>query len=651
MPEHPGARLSRARLVRWSHPGSQFSVGFALPPSSYLLFTPMSDLGEPFTTRPELTGRFGMVAATHWLAAQAGMRMLELGGNAFDAAAAAGFALQVVEPHQNGLGGEVPMVLYSASDRDVFVVNGQGTAPARATSAHFRDLGLDLVPGTGLLGACVPGAFGGWLLLLDRWGSLPLREILAPAITYATEGFPALSSLCETIGYHEATFLRRWTTSGEMWLQNGPPHPGQLIKNPALGRTYERLVAEAEAVGSDRSAQFEAARRAFYEGFVAEALCEFATTSQWDGMGGGPEEEGDASHPGLLSLDDMASWRAGVESAVSLPYREFEVWKTGPWAQGPVMLQQLALLGGFDLRSLGPATPELVHVVTECAKLAFADREAFYGDPGVVDVPMEALLSREYNDERRKLVGDSASLELRPGSPGGCSAPLPELVLRRLAATGSARAAVPDGVVANPGQSVAGTAHDTCHVDVADRFGNLVSATPSGGWLQSSPAVPGLGFCLGTRAQMFWVEEGLASSIGPGARPRTTLSPSLAFRDGAPYMAFGTPGGDQQDQWPLKAFLYHAEFGLPLQAAIDASNWHVEHAPSSFWPREAFPGELYAEQSLGGTALKALRDRGHLVVEQPAWSLGRVTAVCRNTDGALHAGADARSGQAYAVGR
>ncbi len=574
-----------------------------------------------FTTRPELAGTFGMVAATHWLAAAAGMHMLESGGTAFDAAAAAGFVLEVVEPHQNGLGGEVPILLYSADDDEVFVVNGQGVAPAAATRGYFAGLGLDLVPGAGLLAACVPGAFAGWILLLERFGRLPLREVLSPAIGYARDGFPALARLSDELRAVEPTFRSDWPSSAELWLADGVPGPGARVRNPALAHTFARLLEEAEAAGPRRLAQLEAARRAFYEGFVADAIVSFARR---------PSPSPAGTHPGLLSGSDLAGFRAALETPTRLAYRDFEVFKTGPWGQGPVMLQQLALLSGFDLAALGEGSPELVHVVAECAKLAFADREAFYGDPRVVEVPLGDLLSKAYNDERRRLVGDEASHELRPGTPGGRTPRLP-------------------AAVAGGGTAV--SAHDTCHLDVADRFGNLVSATPSGGWLQSSPAVPGLGFCLGTRAQMFWLEDGLASSLRPGSRPRTTLSPSLAFRDGRPYMAFGTPGGDQQDQWPLRAFLYHAELGLALQEAVDTASWHVEHAPSSFHPRRARPGELEIETSFPEATLKALERRGHRLVAVPPWSLGRVTAVCRQADGTLRAAADARSGQAYAVGR
>jgi gamma-glutamyltranspeptidase/glutathione hydrolase len=275
--------------------------------------------------------------------------------------------------------------------------------------------------------------------------------------------------------------------------------------------------------------------------------------------------------------------------------------------------------------------------------LAFADREAFYGDPRVVDVPLSDLLSPSYATERRSLVGDIASRDLRPGSPAGRVPRLPTRV--------SGIVSELDPRLGPPPGSARETRGDTCHLDVADRFGNLVSATPSGGWLQSSPAVAGLGFCLGTRGQMSWLEEGLPASLAPGKRPRTTLSPSMALRDGEPYLAFGTPGGDQQDQWTLLAFLNHAVFGLDFQACLDAPSWHSNHVPSSFFPREAYPNQLVVESRLGAGCVAELRRRGHDVIEAGPWLLGRTTMVSRSPDGFLRAGADARAMQAYAVGR
>ncbi|MDA8297366.1 MAG: gamma-glutamyltransferase family protein [Actinomycetota bacterium] len=591
-----------------------------------------------FTTRPEIKGTLGIVAATHYLAAQSGMAMLERGGNAFDAAVAAGLVLHVVEPHQCGPGGEVPAIGYSAAEGEVFVLDGQGPLPEAATPARFAELGLDRVPGTGLLAACVPGAFGAWFALLDRFGTLGLREVFAPAIHYAKHGFPALASLASVLAKSAEFVGTNWPSTAALWLGDGPPIPGQRLWNRPLAETFERIVAEGEAAGADRSAQIEQARRAVYEGFVAEAIDGFARQVVSDEAG---------EHAGLLGGSDLARWRASLEPAVRFQYRDLEVCKTGPWGQGPVFLQQLALLEEMELGALGPTSAELIHLVTEASKLAFADREAYYGDPRKVEVPLSGLLDPAYSTTRRALVGDRANHEIRPGAPEGFTPRLPDLLDQLIAE--AARGGMDRGVV--PRSGIEAARRDTTHLDVADRFGNLISVTPSGGWLQASPTIPGLGFCLGTRAQMCWVQDGLASSVRPGGRPRTTLSPSLVLRDGAPWLAFGTPGGDQQDQWTMCFFLRHVEHGLDLQAAIDAPNWHHAHVPSSFAPRDAHPGELVVETSVGEEVLAALRERGHRVVEAPPYSLGRLTAVGRLGDGMLRAGADARGAQAYAVGR
>ena len=560
-----------------------------------------------FTTRPELRGTFGMVASTHWLASAAGMTVLERGGNAFDAAAATGFTLQVVEPHLNGPGGDLPVVFWSAERGEPLVLCAQGTAPAAATIERYRGLGHELVPGTGLLAACVPGAFDGWMLLLRDFGTLGPEEVLEVAIGYAEDGYPVIPGITATIE-HVEPLLRDWPGSAELYLP--APRPGTLFRNRALAATYRRILEEASGAGG-REQRIDAARAAFYRGFVAEAIDRFCG------------EQG-----GLLAGEDLAAWEATLESPAAYDYHGYTVCKTGPWGQGPVFLQQLALLTGFDLEEIGLGSAEYVHTVVECSKLAFADREAYYGDPGFVEVPLDTLLSANYNDERRSLIGDEASDALRPG--GGR---LPTLV----------------GAAATVGAGEP-TRGDTVHLDVVDRFGNLVSATPSGGWLQSSPVIPELGWPLGTRAQMFWLEEGLPSSLAPGKRPRTTLSPSIALRDGEPYLAFGTPGGDQQDQWSLHVFLNHVHGGLDLQAAIDAPDFHTDHFPSSFFPRQAEPRSLALERRFGEAVVSELRARGHEVQVTDYWSLGRVSAVARE-DGTLKAGANPRGMQGYAVGR
>jgi gamma-glutamyltranspeptidase / glutathione hydrolase len=559
-----------------------------------------------FTTRPELRGTFGMVASTHWLASAAGMSMLEQDGNAFDAAVAAGLVLQVVQPHLNGPGGDLPVVFWSADRGEPLVLCAQGVAPAAATIDRYRALGHELVPGTGLLAACVPGAFDGWMLLLRDFGTLRLEQVAAPAIGYAERGFPAGAGIALTVGRAEE-LLREWPGSSELYLP--PPAAGEPFRNAALAATYARIVRESG--GREREREIDRARGLFYRGFVAEELDRFC-----------------AENGGLLTGDDLARWEATLEPPATYDYRGLTVCKTGPWGQGPVFLQQLALLEGFDLAEMSRA--EYVHTVVECAKLAFADREACYGDPDFVDVPLEHLLSRAYNDERRGLVGDTASDELRPGH-GRLPSRMPT--------------AVP---VVGSGEPTRG---DTVHLDVADRFGNLVSATPSGGWLHSSPVISELGFPLGTRAQMFWLEEGVPSSLAPGKRPRTTLSPSLALRDGDPYLAFGTPGGDSQDQWSLHTFLEHVVFGRNLQEAIEAPEFHIKHFPDSFYPRESFPRRVELEERVGEEVLDDLRERGHDVVVTPPWSLGRVSAAGRDPDGVLKAAANPRGMEGYAVGR
>jgi gamma-glutamyltranspeptidase/glutathione hydrolase len=622
---------------------------------------PQITTSPEFTTRPELAGTFGMVASTHWLASAAGMAVLEKGGNAFDAAVAAGLVLQVVEPHLCGPGGEVPIIAHDAESGETFVVSGQGSAPAAATTESFGALGLDLVPGSGLLAACVPGAFGAWLLLLREHGRLPLREVMTYAIGYAGGGYPLVANVSSGIASVAGLFREHWPTSAEVYLPGGDvPKPGSRFANPALAATYQRVLDEAEAASGDRDEQIEAARRAYYEGFVAETIAAYLTRAEVMDVTG-------ERHRGLLSYEDMAGWRPGVEEPLTFEYAGLTVCKTGPWGQGPVFLQQLALLDGFDLVAMGPGSATCIHTVTECAKLAFADREAWYGDPRFTDVPMAELLSPEYNEARRKLVGETASGELLPGSPGGRSPVLPAFATIPFGENGSElpsgnpdlnTGTVPglDPGTGEPMMRLGGPlgssqrAGDTCHVDVADRFGNMVSATPSGGWLQSSPVVPGLGFCLGTRAQMFTLTPGLPSTLAPGKRPRTTLTPSLALREGEPYLAFGTPGGDQQDQWTLAFFLNHVHFGMNLQQAIDAAAFHSSHFPSSFYPREAHPRVLDIEERAGEAVISELRRRGHEVVVRPPWSLGRVSAVARR-GGMLYAAANARGMQGYAAGR
>jgi gamma-glutamyltranspeptidase/glutathione hydrolase len=590
-----------------------------------------------FTTRPELRGTFGMVSSTHWLASQTGMAILERGGNAFDAAVAAGFVLHVVEPHLNGPGGDLPIILWDARHAKVEVICGQGPAPKAAGIRHFQELGLDDIPGTGLLAACVPGAFGAWLMLLSEHGTMRLRDVLQYSIEYATSGYPIVPAIAQAIANVAPLFRSEWPESARIYLTNGVPEPGSTFRNPDLGRTYQRILEEAEGAETDRDRQIEAARRAFYEGFVAEAIDATCRIPAMDSSG--------QRHAGLLTAADLAGWRARYEPSTHFTYQDATVHKTAAWGQGPVFLQQLALLEGVDLKAMGFLTADHIHTVLESAKLAFADREAWYGDPDFTDVPMMALLDKAYTSQRRRLIGDRASLDLRPGSVSGREPVLPRFAHRASAGRERTHSVGDPTLLANP-------LGDTCHVAVIDRTGNLVAATPSGGWLQSSPVIPGLGFGLGTRAQMFNLDEGHPNALQGGKRPRTTLSPNLVTRGGAPWLAFGTPGGDQQDQWSLNFFLAHAVFGFNLQEAIDAPMFHSSHFPSSFYPHESYPGRLHAENRLELETVLRLRDRGHDLVLDGAWSLGRLCVAGKDPKtGQLVAAANPRGMQGYAVGR
>jgi gamma-glutamyltranspeptidase/glutathione hydrolase len=614
---------------------------------------------DPFTTRPEIEGTFGVVTSTHWIASAVGMGILEKGGNAFDAGVATAFTLQVVEPHLNGPGGDVPVIVHDVKRGRTEVICGQGPAPAKATIAHYRDeLGLDLIPGTGLLAACIPGTFDTWMLLLRDYGTMRLADVLGSAIEYAKNGFPLVERASATIDTVKDQFREHWPTSAALYLPNGKvPAPGTIFTNPKLAETYERILREAQAGGGSRENEIERARKVWSQGFVAEAIDRFCRTQEVMDTSG-------RRHRGVLTGQDMAGWQATVEAPIFYDYGRYRVMKAGPWTQGLATLQTLALLKGFDLDALSPVSAEFIHLQVEATKLAFADRDTFYGDPKFVNVPVDVLLSDAYNEQRRKLITDRASMELRPGTVTGFG----KAVDIRLAS--GARSAVENSGAGEPTVGRIDWTHDedhlpdvtqarermgaipgdTVHFDIIDRDGNMLSATPSGGWLHSSPVIPELGFPLGTRAQMFWLDEDHPAALMPGKRPRSTLTPTMALRDGEPYLAWGSPGGDQQDQWITQFFLRHVHAKMNLQQAIDAPAWHSEHFPSSFWPRKARPGVMVVESRVPDATVKDLRARGHQVEVGPAWSEGRLTAASK-LGRRRRAAANPRGMQGYAAGR
>ena len=567
-----------------------------------------------FQTRPVIMGVHGCVTSSHYLATEAGFEMLRAGGNAADAAVAAGLAMHVVEPQNNGFGGEVPILVYSPSSAKVFAISGQGTAPRKATVEYFEQQRIDLIPGDGFLPATVCGAFDAWVTLLREFGTMRLSQVIQPAIILAQDGFAIYPELYEHIRDYANRMLNEWPTSAEVFLRNRKvPRVGDIFKQRDIGSMLRKLE-EAEG-NHERVKGLNLARDYFYKGPIARRIVAFSTTHQSKDATG-------KAHHSLLSEEDFSDYRSRVEEPVNITYKGLRVHKCGPWSQGPVFLQQLRLLEEFDLKDMGHNSADYIHTVTEAAKLAFADRERYYGDPLFTDVPLQRLLSRDYAKDRSKLITRQASMRLQAG-------------------------------VMSEREDFRESRHygDTTHLDVVDSAGNMISATPSGGWFFTSPIVEGLGFALGTRAQMFSLKRGHPNCLMPGKRPRTTLTPSMVTVNNKPFLAFGTPGGDQQDQWTLQFFLNYVEFNMNLQKAIDAPTFHTTHFPSSFYPRDAHPGRLHVEDRIPASVIRNLRKRGHKVILEDGWANGQVTAVHFDSRSRLtSAAASPRVQTPYALG-
>ena len=592
-------------------------------------------------TRPDLRGTFGMCATTHWVASSSAQAVLEQGGNAFDAAVAAAFVLHLVEPHLNGPGGDMTAVIATAEEPAPQVLVGQGPAPQGATLEHFRSEGLDLIPGAGGLAAAVPGAVDAWLLLLRDHGTMELADVWSYVLSYAEQGYPLVPRVAATVQTVRELFTHHWSTSADFWLVDGRPRSSsELMTNPAYADVLRRMLAAGDSAGS-REERIDAARTEWSSGFVAETAVAFLAKPHRHSSG--------TDHAAVLTVEDFAGHRATWEPATTADFRGYTLAKTGAWGQGPVLLQALKILEGYDDAALDPQTELGAHHILEALKLAMADRDAYYGDPdpdaGEPPVPLQVLLSDEYAAQRRALITDRASTEVRPGEVDGYVAY--RAPLETLSPIADAEG------VGEPTVSRAGeTKGDTCHIDVVDRWGNLISATPSGGWLQSSPHIPELGFCLGSRMQMSWLDPASPSVLRPGRRPRTTLTPTLLLKDGTPISALGTPGGDQQDQWQLVYLLRTLVGGYTAQQAIDAPSLHTTAMAGSFWPRTWTPGGAVVEDRLGAEVIEGLEARGHQVTRAGDWALGRLSSVSRNPDtGELTAAANSRGNQGYAVGR
>ncbi|MGQ9364908.1 gamma-glutamyltransferase family protein [Azospirillum sp. ST 5-10] len=562
------------------------------------------------THYPRMFGTRGAVSSHHYLSAQAGLDVLKAGGNAVDAAAAAVLVEGVVNQQMHSIGGELPILVGAPDGAGVVSINGNMAAPGAATPERFRALGHAAIPDEGVLAAGVPGALGAIVEALARFGRMSFADVSARAVELARDGFPVHSGLLRQhkfgIRDNLDKFRARWPGTAALYLPDGRmPGEGERLCNPALAGTYEHLAAAERAAGGSRERGLRAVFDAFYKGDVAREIVAFV------------QERG-----GLLERSDFDAFAIPVEDSPSTTFGGVTLHKCGPWTQGPAVLQALAILKRFDLRAMGHNSADYLHVLIETIKLAFADREQYYGDPRQVAVPLEVLLSDAYAAGRAALVGAAADREIRPGD----------------ARTGAALLPVPErlgGAAWGPG---------TVHVDAVDAAGVVAAFTPSGGWIRSSEVIPALGFPLGVRlANCYLGPDRHPNLVAPFKRPRTTISPSLAVRDGRPWLAFGSMGGDQQDQWQLQFFLNRVVFEMPIQQAIEAAKFSSEHFPGIFAPHDHFENRVRIEPEVGEAALDELRRRGHDVDVAPSWSEGFLCAAERDPrTGMLEAGADPR---------
>jgi gamma-glutamyltranspeptidase / glutathione hydrolase len=578
---------------------------------------------ERATTRPVVSGTQGVVTAGHPLVAMAGMRMLIAGGNAFDAAAAAGFAAAVVEPTASyTLCGECVAMVYDARRGETLALSGQGTAPALASIAFFRDRGLDRIPtGPGPnahLSFTVPGAVDAFLTLLEAHGTRTVSEILAPAREYAERGFPMYEYMHRMLAIPESRRQFDLYPPGghDVFYPGGQaPPPGALFTQPALGATLRRLTdADTQARGH-RGAGIAAARARFYHGDLADMIGGFS-----------------ARLGGLLRASDLAGYRARLEAPLRVSFAGREVIGQSVWTQGPVLLQALGMLSTMDLHELGHNTPAYIHVVAEALKLAFADRERYYGDPEHAAVPIAGLLAPAYARERAKLIRMDRAAREAPAAgdlwPDGAG---------RARAAGESRAGatapIPDG---------------TTHIAAIDRDGNMVALTPSGGVFRKSAFAPELGCTLSTRSEMFVLEEGHPNALAPGKRPRTTLVSYLIADNGVPTTTVGCPGGDDQAQADLQIVLNLLVFGMNPQQAVEAPRFSTQTLVNSFYPRAYKPGVLNVEPGIPPATRAELAALGHTVTEIGACGIGAVVTRRDPATGVLSAGADPRR-PTYAV--
>lgn len=566
------------------------------------------------THTAQVIGSQWAVAAGHPLAAEAAARILAAGGNAVDAGVAAGICLGVVHPDMVSVAGVAPILVHLARSGETWQVSGVGPYPRASTLAVFQERYGGDIP-AGLARTVVPAAPDAWCTALERWGTKSFAEVAAPSIEHAEQGFP-LSPYSAHLMAGSTSAYRRWPTSAALYLRDGAPYrAGEILVQRELGETLRRMVEAERGAGGGRGTGIRAARDEFYRGETARRIAEFHRRE------GGP-----------LTAEDLADFRVDVAPALRGTFAEWEVATCGFWCQGPVLIQLLNLLEGVDLVRLGHNSPAYLHRLAETVKLAFADRDAYYGDPAFVDVPADGLLSKAYADARRALVRKRAWPDLPPAGD-------PEKL-------GAERA--PAG---RRGRRGASRGLDTSYVAVIDAEGNAFSGTPSDPNVDS-PVVPGVGCVVSPRGSQGWLDPTHPSVIAPGKRPRLTPAPALAFRDGRLFMAFGTPGGDVQQQAMLQVFLNTTVFGMAIQAAIEAPRVASRSFPDSFWPHPSAPGKLEIESRVAAATRRALADLGHDVTAWPDWEwrAGGVCAVQVGPENARWAGADPRRG-AHAIAR
>ena len=583
------------------------------------------DIILPKTGRPVIYGTEGVISSGHYLTSMAGMQMLLSGGNAFDALVAAGFAAAVVEPIASySLAAEGVFMLYDAESGDLLSLSGQGVAPQEATLEFYRSQGVERIPtGPGKqahLSFTVPGIVDAFLSMLERYGTKPVSEVLGPALRYAEEGIPNYEYMLERLKSPDTREqFGNYPPGGmDVFFDNGDiPRPGSLLVQKALGGTLRKMATE----GGDRIEGIRRAREVFYEGDVARTIVECAQR-----VGG------------VLSLEDLSEYRAKFETPSSVSFKGYEVLGQSTWTQSPVLLQTLKVLEGFDLKGMGHNSAAYIHTVAEALKLAFGDREAYYGDPDFAKVPIEGLLSDGYAEERRALIDQGKALpeQAAPGEPW-----------RHTSRRGEAVAS--EAPVASAGDGSDGADAGTTHVAAADKQGNLVCGTISGGAFNKSVFFPELGCCLSTRIEMFNNQEGHPNVVVPRKRPRTTLVNYIARQDGKPTMTFGCPGGDNQAQANLQLMLNVMVFGMNPQEAVEAPRFSSQNVVNSFYPHVYEPGRLDLEEGIAESTARELASLGHRIERVANCGLGATVNRRDPETGVLSSSGDPRRA-CYALG-